>query len=108
MTKRPTLTENVSTRVARARRSAERHKLFRFLGPRGAVTLVLGCALSIGGVTEALDGGQEVVRLGPNVPMQELVTLLVENAQVHPLRVQIHAAIVAMLIVVESHHDPPC
>jgi hypothetical protein len=56
MTKRPTLTENVSTRVARARRSAERHKVFRLLGPRGAVTLVLGCALSIGGVTEALDG----------------------------------------------------
>jgi hypothetical protein len=57
MTKRrPTLTENVSTRVARARRSAERNKLFRFLGGRGAVTLVLGCALSIGGVTEAFDG----------------------------------------------------
>jgi hypothetical protein len=59
-------------------------------------------------VTELLDGAQEVVRLGPNVPMQELVTFLVENAQVHPLRMQIHAAIVAMLIVVESHHDPPC
>ncbi len=54
--RRPTLTENVSTRVARARRSAERNKLFRFLGPRGAVTLVLGCALSIGGVSEAFDG----------------------------------------------------
>ena len=57
MTKRrPTLTENVSARVARARRTAERSKLLRFLGGRGAVTLVLGCALSIGGVTEAFEG----------------------------------------------------
>jgi len=56
MTKRPTLTENVSAKVARMRRSAGRNRLFRFLGGRGAVTLALGCALSIGGVTEAFDG----------------------------------------------------
>jgi hypothetical protein len=30
------------------------------------------------------------------------------DAQVHPLRVQIHATIVSVLAVVESHHDPPC
>lgn len=54
--KRPTLTEKVSGRVARARRSTERSKLLRFLGGRGAVTLVLGCALSVGGVTEAFQG----------------------------------------------------
>src|SRR4029079_68243 len=57
MTKtRPTLTEKVSGRVARARRTTERSKLLRFLGGRGAVTLVLGCALSVGGVTEAFEG----------------------------------------------------
>jgi hypothetical protein len=39
--------------------------------------------------------------------MQPGVALLVENAQVHPLGVQIHAAIVSVLAVVESHHGPP-
>ncbi|MGZ4809362.1 MAG: lytic transglycosylase domain-containing protein [Thermoanaerobaculia bacterium] len=50
------MTEKVSGRVARARRTTERSKLLRFLGGRGAVTLVLGCALSVGGVTEAFQG----------------------------------------------------
>ena len=57
MTKtRHSLTENVSKRVARAHHAAERSRLFRFLGGRGAVTLVLGAALSIGGLTEGLSG----------------------------------------------------
>jgi hypothetical protein len=58
-------------------------------------------------VTEALDGAQEVVWLGPHVAMKPSVTLVVENAQVHPLGVQIHAAIVSVLAIVESHHGPP-
>jgi hypothetical protein len=56
MKKRPTLTDNVSTNVARARRAAERNRMFRVLGGRGAVTVLLGCALSLGGVSEAFEG----------------------------------------------------
>ena len=55
-TKRRTLTENVSRRLARAHRATERSKFFRILGGRGAVTVILGCALSIGGLTEGLSG----------------------------------------------------
>jgi hypothetical protein len=32
---------------------------------------------------------------------------MVQEAQVHPLGVQIHAAIVSVLDVIESHHGPP-
>jgi hypothetical protein len=59
-------------------------------------------------LTEALDGSQEVARLSPHVPMQKLSAFMVEDAKVHPLRVQIDAAIISVLAVVESHHDPPC
>jgi hypothetical protein len=58
-------------------------------------------------VTEALNSAQELARLGSDVAVHKLVALVVENAQVHPLGVQIHAAIVSMLAVVESHHGPP-
>jgi hypothetical protein len=55
-------------------------------------------------VAEPLDGAQKVAWLGPYVPMKKLVALVIEDAQVHPLGMQIHAAIVAVLAVVESHH----
>ena len=38
-------------------------------------------------LTKALDGVQEFARLGPHVAMQRLCSLMVENAQVHPLGV---------------------
>ncbi|MGZ8851553.1 MAG: lytic transglycosylase domain-containing protein [Thermoanaerobaculia bacterium] len=56
MTRRLTFAETISARVARARRAAERSRFLRVLGGRGAITLVLGCALSVGGVTEAFEG----------------------------------------------------
>ena len=54
--KRRSLTENVSKRVAHVHRAAERNRFLRLFGGRGAVTVFLGCALSIGGMTEALSG----------------------------------------------------
>ncbi|PYQ29311.1 MAG: hypothetical protein DMF56_13670 [Acidobacteria bacterium] len=45
---------SISTRVARARKAAERHRVFRFLGGRGAAALLLGTALSVGGLTETM------------------------------------------------------
>src|ERR1051325_174154 len=47
---------SISTRVARARKAAERHRIVRFLGGRGAAALLLGTALSIGGFTETMQG----------------------------------------------------
>jgi hypothetical protein len=58
-------------------------------------------------VAKTLDSIQEVVRLGPHVPMQPFVPLAIENAQVHPSGMQIDAAIEFVLLVVESHHGPP-
>src|SRR5215212_360555 len=46
----------VSTRVARARKASERHRIVRFLGGRGAAALLLGTALSIGGFAETMQG----------------------------------------------------
>jgi hypothetical protein len=45
---------SISTRVARARKAAERHRIVRFLGGRGAAALLLGTALSIGGLAETM------------------------------------------------------
>jgi hypothetical protein len=59
-------------------------------------------------LTVPVDGGQELARLGLHVPVQNLIALLVEHTQVHPLRVQINATMMPVLAVVESHHDAPC
>ena len=56
---------------------------------------------------KTLDGSQEVEWLGPHVPMQPLVPLTIEDAQVHPSGVQIDAAIEFVLLIVESHHGSP-
>ena len=45
---------SIPVRVARVRRAAEKHRIVRFLGGRGAAALLLGAALSIGGLTETL------------------------------------------------------
>ncbi|MBK5258874.1 MAG: lytic transglycosylase domain-containing protein [Thermoanaerobaculia bacterium] len=45
----------VSTAVAKTRKKLDSKPLLRLLGGRGAATLALGAALSIGGVTEAFD-----------------------------------------------------
>lgn len=55
MTKKTPLKDSLSIRVARARKATEGHRIFRMIGGRGAATLVLGAALSVGGITETLD-----------------------------------------------------
>jgi hypothetical protein len=55
MKKKTPLKDSLSVRVARVRKSAERHRIFRFIGGRGAAALLLGTALSIGGISETLD-----------------------------------------------------
>jgi Transglycosylase SLT domain len=46
--------ERVSTRVARGRKALDRKPLLRILGGRGAVTVLLGAALSLGGLSDAM------------------------------------------------------
>ncbi|HYH10250.1 MAG TPA: lytic transglycosylase domain-containing protein [Thermoanaerobaculia bacterium] len=48
--------------MARLRKSAERNRVMRLIGGRGAVALVLGTALSIGGIAETLDNVQFLVK----------------------------------------------
>lgn len=57
-----TLKDSVSTRVARGRKALDSHRLFRVLGGRGAITVALGAALSLGGLSEAMDGVHFVVK----------------------------------------------
>lgn len=54
--------DSLSARVARAHKSAEQHRIFRLLGGRGAAALVLGSALSIGGIAETFENAQFLVR----------------------------------------------
>jgi hypothetical protein len=55
MTKKTPLKDSLSVRVARARKSAERHRVLRLIGGRGAAALLLGTALSVGGITETMN-----------------------------------------------------
>src|SRR5437763_10323612 len=55
-TKKRSLTDSLSTRSARMRRKAQSHRMLHWIGGRAAATLLLGAALSVGGVTEALQG----------------------------------------------------
>src|SRR5438105_7164072 len=55
-TKKRSLTDSLSTRSARMRRKAQSHRTLHWLGGRAAATLLLGAALSVGGVTEAFQG----------------------------------------------------
>ncbi len=62
MKKKRSLIDSAVARNARVRRAVHRNRLFRFLGGRAAVTLVLGAALSVGGAAEVLDNVHFVVR----------------------------------------------
>lgn len=48
--------DSASSRFARLRRRAQKNPLLRLIGGRGAVALLLGAALSAGGLTEAVEG----------------------------------------------------
>jgi transglycosylase-like protein with SLT domain len=50
------LTDSVSLQIAKFRRLTESKRLLRWINGRTATTLALGCALSVGGATEALQG----------------------------------------------------
>lgn len=66
MTKRLSLKERLSSRSARARRVFRSRRVFRWLGGRAALTLVLGAALSVGGVADVTDRLHLAVRKDPN------------------------------------------
>ncbi len=55
MTKKRPMKHEISMRVARGRKAVERHRIISFVGGRGAAALLLGTALSIGGVAETFD-----------------------------------------------------
>src|SRR4051812_15053506 len=55
-TKKRSLTDSLSMRTAKARRKAQSHRTLHWIGGRAAATLLLGAALSVGGVTEAFQG----------------------------------------------------
>ncbi|MDP9195049.1 MAG: lytic transglycosylase domain-containing protein [Acidobacteriota bacterium] len=55
MSKKIPLKDSLSIRVARVRKATERHRIVRMIGGRGAAALVLGAALSVGGISETLD-----------------------------------------------------
>lgn len=54
--KKPNLTERLTARLARATQKASRNRLIKLLGTRGAATVILGTALSIGGLSESFSG----------------------------------------------------
>jgi hypothetical protein len=54
--------DSMPARIARARKSAEQHRIFRLLGGRGSAALLLGTALSLGGIAETFDNAQFLVR----------------------------------------------
>lgn len=49
------LKESLSIRLAKGRKSVERHRIMSLVGGRGAAALLLGTALSIGGIAETMD-----------------------------------------------------
>lgn len=62
MPKKRPMTDSLSIRFARLHKSAERHRTARLLGGRGAAALLLGTALSIGGIAETFDNVQFLVQ----------------------------------------------
>ncbi|HEX7709084.1 MAG TPA: lytic transglycosylase domain-containing protein [Thermoanaerobaculia bacterium] len=56
------MTERISIRLAAVRRWTERHAAVRLLGGRGALAIMLGAALSVGGITDTLANVQFLVR----------------------------------------------
>ena len=66
MPRKAPVTETLSLRFARLRKAAERHRLVRLttrlLGGRGAAAVLLGTALSIGGLAETMGSTQFLVQ----------------------------------------------
>ena len=62
MPRKAPVSETLSLRFARLRKSAERHRIVRMIGGRGAAALLLGTALSIGGLSETLNNTQFLVQ----------------------------------------------
>jgi hypothetical protein len=60
--KTSSLKDRLSARSAKTRRTLHGNRFFRWLGGRGAATLALGVALSVGGVTEVFDNVHFIVR----------------------------------------------
>lgn len=54
----------LTSRHARLRKCANNSRTYRLLGARGAAALLMGAALSVGGLTQALDGAHFVVEKG--------------------------------------------
>src|SRR6478672_4470327 len=54
--KKRSLTESLSRRSAKVRTKAQSHRFLHWIGGRAAATILVGAALSVGGVTEALQG----------------------------------------------------
>lgn len=54
----------LTTRFARLRKKTNNSRTYRILGARGTAALLMGAALSLGGLTEALDGAHFVVEKG--------------------------------------------
>lgn len=62
MPRKTRVSESVSVRIAHLRKQAERHRVVRFVGGRGAAALLLGTALSIGGIAETVENTQFLVQ----------------------------------------------
>lgn len=56
MTKKRPMKDSISLRVARGRKAMESYRIVNFFGGRGAAALLLGTALSVGGLVETMDG----------------------------------------------------
>ena len=56
MTKKHPMKETISLRLARGRKAAEQYRIMNFVGGRGAAALLLGTALSVGGVVDTMSG----------------------------------------------------
>src|SRR5215213_8410235 len=62
MTKKRPVKESMSLRLARGRKAVERHRFVSFVGGRGVSALLLGTALSVGGVVDTMEGVHFVVQ----------------------------------------------
>lgn len=62
MPRKGSLTDTLSTRLAQARKSLDQHRSLRLIGGRGIAALVLGSALSVGGVAETFGNVQYLVQ----------------------------------------------
>jgi hypothetical protein len=62
MPARRSLTDAVSIRLIRVKQAMDRHRSLRIIGGRGAAAVLLGTALSVGGVAETLGNVQYLVQ----------------------------------------------